>query len=135
VKSIFKLAIAMAATAMLLAVFVVPSGAQLTATSFGFPSVFQSGSTTAFSRDLQTAQDLESVNINFGAAGLGGLGCGFPSISQTVDQSYYAEHTDFYHTEEVAAFNYPYASVGCVDGFGLGGLGGLAGLAGLGLPC
>jgi hypothetical protein len=125
----------MAATAIVLATFAMTAGAQLTATEFGFPSVFQSGSTTAFSRDLATAQNLESVNINFGAAGLGGLGCGFPSISQTVDQSYYQEHTDFYHTEEVASFNYPYASVGSVGGFGLGGFGGLAGLAGLGLPC
>ena len=132
-KSINKLAILMAATAIVLATFAVPSGAQLTSTSFGFPSVFQSGSTTAFTKDLVTAQDLESVNINFGAAGLG-CGLGFPSISQTVDKSYFAEHTDFYHTEETAAFNYPFASVGSVGGFGLRGLGGLAGLAGLGLP-
>jgi hypothetical protein len=133
VKSIFKLAIVMAATAIVLATFAMSAGAQLTATEFGFPSVFQSGSTTAFTKDLVTAQDLESVNVDFGAAGLG-CGLGFPSISQTVDKSYYAEHTDFYHTEEVAAFNYPYASVGSVGGFGLGGFGGLAGLAGLGLP-
>ena len=72
----------MAATAILLATFAAPSGAQLAATSFGFPSVFQSGTPTAFSRDLVTAQDLESVNIDFGLAGLG-CGLGFPSISQT----------------------------------------------------
>ena len=128
-KSIVKLAMLMAATAMLLATFAMPSGAQLVSTAFGFPSVFQSGSTTAFSRDLQTAQDLESVNVDFGAAGLG-CGLGFPSISQTVDKSYYAEHTDYYNTQSVAAFNYPFATVGaaCLPGFGLGGL------AGLGLP-
>jgi hypothetical protein len=132
-KSINKLAMLMAATAIVLAAFAVPSGAQLTSTSFGFPSVFQSASTTAFTKDLVTAQDLESVNINFGAAGLG-CGLGFPSISQTVDKSYFAEHTDFSHTEEVAAFNYPFASVGTVGGCGLPGLGGFGGLAGLGLP-
>jgi hypothetical protein len=104
-----------------------PVGAQLTATEFGFPSVFQTGSTTAFSKDLVTAQDLESLNINFGAAGLG-CGLGFPSISQTVDKSYYAEHTDFYTTTETSAFNYPYASVGAIGGCGL------PGLAGFGLP-
>jgi hypothetical protein len=125
----------MAATAMLLATFAAPSGAQLVSTSFGFPSVFQSGTSTAFSRDLVSAQDLESVNIDFGAAGLG-CGLGFPSISQTSEQTYYAEHTDFYHSEEVAAFNYPFATVGaaCLPGLGGFGLGGLGGLAGLGLP-
>jgi hypothetical protein len=138
-KCINKLAILMAATAIVLATFAMSAGAQLTATEFGFPSVFQSGSTTAFTKDLVTAQDLESVNIDFGSAGLG-CGLGFPSISQTVDKSYYAEHTDFSHTEETAAFNYPFASVGTVGGCGLtgfgglAGLGGLGGLAGLGLP-
>jgi hypothetical protein len=117
---------------MLMAMAIVPAGAQLTSIAYGFPSIFQTGSTTAFSRDLVTAQDLESVNIDFGAAGLYGLGCGgFPSISQTVDQSYYAEHTDFYHTEETAAFNYPFVGLGSACGYGLPGL---DGLAGLGLP-
>ncbi len=104
-----------------------PAGAQLTSMAYGFPSVFQTGSTTAFSKDLVTAQNLESVNIDFGLAGLGGLGGfgGFPSISQTVEQSYYEEHTDFYQTTQTSAFNYPYASVGSV---------GLPGLAGFGLP-
>jgi len=126
VKSIFKLAMILAATAMLLAA-AMPAGAQLASMAYGFPSVFQTGSTTAFSKDLATAQNLESVNINFGATGLGGFG-GFPSISQTVDQSYYEEHTDFYHTEETSAFNYPFVGVGGVGGYGL------PGLDGLGLP-
>ena len=116
-KSVFKLAILLAATAMLLFA-AVPAGAQLAPISYGFLSVFQSGSTTAFSRDLVSAQDLESLAINFAP---GACGMAFPSISQTVDKSYYAEHTDYSHTEEVAAFNYPFVNVGTC-GLGYGGL-------------
>lgn len=114
---ISKLAILLAATAIVVvaAAGIAPAGAQLVATSFGFPSIFQSGTTTAFTQDLMNAQNLQSVNINFGLGG-------FPSISQTSDQSYVASHTDYSHTEEVAAFNYPFATVGA------------AGLPGLGLP-
>lgn len=117
----------MVATAMLLATFAVPVGAQLASMAYGFPSVFQTGSTTAFSRDLATAQDLESVNVDFGAAG---IGCGFPTISQTVDKSYYQEHTDFYHTEQTSAFNCPFVDVGAAGGYGCG----LPGLGGYGVP-
>jgi hypothetical protein len=82
-----------------------------------------------------SATDFENVDINFGAAGLAGLGCGlgFPSISQTVEKTYYADSMDFYHTEETAAFNYPFVDVGTVGGCGLPGLAGL-GPYGLGLP-
>jgi hypothetical protein len=111
----------MAATAMLLAA-IAPAGAQLSPISYGFPSVFQNIVTTAFSKDLVTATNFEDVSINFapalaGACGLGVGFSGFPSISQTSEQTYYAEHTDFTHTEETAAFNYPFVGVG-----GLGGL-------------
>lgn len=110
-KSIYRLAIIMAATALLLATMP-PAGAQLVPTAFGFPSVFQNSQTTAFTKDLVTAQDLESLNINFPVTACGiGFG-GFPSISQTVDKSYYAEHTDFYHNEQTAAFNYPFVGIG-----------------------
>jgi hypothetical protein len=118
----------MAATAMLVVTVatIAPAAAQLTPFSCGFPSVFQSSDTTAFTKDLVTATDLEDLAINFGPSLAGACGVGFggfPSISQTVEKTYYGEHTDFYHNEEVAAFNYPYASVG-----GLGGLSGLSGL-------
>ncbi len=100
---------------------IAPAGAQLTPVSYGFPSVFQNLVTTAFSKDLVTATNFEDVNINFGPAGVSALGLGFggfPSISQTSEQTYFAEHTDFTHTEETSAFNCPFVGVG-------GGLSGL----------
>lgn len=123
----------MAATAMLMAAVTTPAGASLTSMTYGMPSVFQTATTTGFSRDLVSATNFENVDINFGAAGLAGLGCGFggfPSISQTVEQTYFEEHTDFFHTEETAAFNYPFLGVGSA----CGGLPGLSGLSGYGLP-
>ena len=102
----------MAATAMLLAT-VVPAGAQLVPTAFGFPSIFQNSQTTAFTKDIATAQDLESLSIAFSPVAAGCMGItALPSISQTVDKSYYAEHTDFYHNEQTAAFNYPFVGIG-----------------------
>ncbi len=129
-KNFYRFAMLMAAIAMLMISVVAPCGAQLVGTTFGFPSVFQSSDVTAFTKDLVAATDNEAVNIDFGAGlglgtcGLGGF-TGFPSISQVSEQTYYAEHTDFYHSEEVAAFNYPFASVGGC---------GLPGLAGMGIP-
>jgi hypothetical protein len=110
-KSIIKLAIFVAATLMLVNT-VALAGAQLASLAYGYPSIFQNGETTTFSKDLVSSTDLESVNIDFGAAGLSGLYAGFPTISQTSEETYYAEHMDYAQTTETAAFNYPYLSVG-----------------------
>ena len=117
-RSISKLAILMAATLMLVNT-VAPAGAQLASIAYGYPSIFQNGETTAFSRDIVSTTDLESANIDFGAAGLTGLTIGFPTISQTSEQTYYAEHMDYAQTTETAAFNYPYLSVGEDSGLSL----------------
>lgn len=41
------------------------SYASLISTSFGFPVIAQTGTTTAFSQDTASATDLEALNINF----------------------------------------------------------------------
>lgn len=102
--------------------FIVPAGASLVGTAFGYPTIVQSGSTTAFNQDYAAATDNEAVAITFGSGGdvltglsgltTGGIGFSFPTIVQTVEQSQVMMHTDFAQTTEEAAFSYPFASVG-----------------------
>jgi|SRR5208337_2349452 len=46
-----------------LAVSVLPAGANLVPTTFGFPVIVQNGSTSAFNQDTATATDLENLNV------------------------------------------------------------------------
>ncbi len=91
------------------------ASAQLVGTAFGFPTILQTGSTTAFNQDTAAATDNEAVSINF-ASGF------FPTISQTVDQTQTLTHTAFAQTTETAAFSYPFVGVGgaAIPGFGFG---------------
>ncbi len=41
------------------------SYASLISTSFGFPVIAQTGTTTAFNQDTASATDLESINVDF----------------------------------------------------------------------
>jgi len=111
--------------------FEVPAGASLVATSFGYPTITQSGATTAFNQDTAAATDNEAVAIAFpntgtsildGTPTTGGFGMGFPTIAQTVDQTQVLTHTDFSQTTENAAFTYPFVGVGgaSLPGFGFG---------------
>ncbi len=110
---------------------VLPAGASLVGTAFGYPTIVQSGSTTAFNRDTAAATDTEAFALAFpntgetiidGAPTLGGFTLGFPTIAQTVDQTQVLTHCDFSQTQEEAAFSYPYVGVGGVSipsmGFG-----------------
>ena len=98
---------------------VVPASASLVATTFGFPQILQTGTTTAFNRDTAAATDTEAFSLAFptvvGAAA-------FPSIAQTVAQTQVLTHCDFATTTETAAFSYPFVGVGpcSIPGFGFG---------------
>jgi hypothetical protein len=126
-----------------------PASANLVATSFGFPVIVQSGTTSAFNQDTAFATDFETLDINFppfvgdtvlgplvGTAAVDGVSVAgtanvlpfgpvnlaFPSISQTVEQTQEVTHTDFAQTSETAEFAYPFVGVGpvCLPGFGFG---------------
>jgi hypothetical protein len=102
--------------------------AQLVGTSFGFPTMIQSGQTTAFNQDIATAFDNEAVNVGFPTATTGacGIGMAFPTVSQTAVQGQTLMHSDFAQTTENAAFSYPMVGVGTglgFAGFGMGGFG------------
>ncbi len=136
--------------ALALVAMILPAGANLVPTSFGFPVIVQSGTTTAFNQDTASAVDIEDVSINFPAftdntvlgpstfcdgtvddvSGVktanvlpfGPVNLAFPSISQTVMQTQEVTHTDFAQTNEFAEFAYPFVGVGpvCLPGFGFG---------------
>ncbi len=113
------------ATACIVSAF--PVSASLTATSFGFPVIVQSGTTTAFNQDTAAATDLENVAISFptaeeGTLDFGAVNLAFPSITQNVVQTQDVTHTDFSQTTENAEFSYPFTSVGTTSlpGFGFG---------------
>ena len=95
------------------------ASASLVATTFGFPTIAQTGTTTAFNRDTAAATDTEAFALSFptvvGAAA-------FPSIAQTVEQTQVLTHCDFATTTEAASFSYPFVGVGpcSIPGFGFG---------------
>ncbi|HUL62879.1 MAG TPA: hypothetical protein VLT35_07425, partial [Methanocella sp.] len=84
----------------LAALVIAPAGASLVGTAFGFPTITQTGTTTAFNRDTAAATDTEAFALAFptttcgcptdGTASLvpAGLttafGLGLPTIVQTV---------------------------------------------------
>jgi hypothetical protein len=110
---------------------VAPAGASLVGTAFGYPTITQTGTTTAFNRDTAAATDTEAFALAFPNAGvtdilgnsaIAGLTLGLPTIAQTVEQTQVLTHCDFATTTEEAAFAYPYVGVGGVSipGFGFG---------------
>lgn len=91
---------------------VAPAGASLVGTAFGYPTIVQSGSTTAFNQDYAAATDNEAISISFPTTASGVSAFSFPTILQTVEQSQVMTHTDFAQTTEEASFSYPFVSVG-----------------------
>ncbi len=114
---------------------IVPVSASLVGTAFGFPTIVQSGTTTAVNRDTAAATDTEAFALafptgeslldSFPGAGVGDLtafNLGLPTIAQTVAQTQVLTHCDFATTTENAAFAYPFVGVGgvAIPGFGFG---------------
>ncbi|OPY28603.1 MAG: hypothetical protein A4E28_01442 [Methanocella sp. PtaU1.Bin125] len=113
---------------------VAPAGASLVGTAFGYPTILQTGTTTAFNRDTAAATDTEAFALSFpttadsaftslpGLPTGGAFNLAFPSIAQTVAQTQVLTHCDFATTTEEAAFAYPFVGVGGVSipGFGFG---------------
>ncbi|WP_424357432.1 hypothetical protein [Methanocella sp. MCL-LM] len=117
--------------AVVVASMIVPAGANLVGTAFGFPTIVQSGTTTAFNRDTAAATDTEAFALSFANTGeallpgcptTGSFTLGFPTIAQTVAQTQVLTHCDFAQTSECASFAYPFVGVGgvAIPGFGFG---------------
>src|SRR3974377_1065221 len=93
------------------------ASASLVGTAFGFPTIAQTGTTTAFNRDTAAATDSEAFALAFptvAPTNAVGITRGCPTIAQTVDQTQVLTHCDFATTTETAAFAYPFVGVGGV---------------------
>jgi len=116
--------------AVAIAAMIAPAAANLVGTAFGFPTITQTGTTTAFNRDTAAATDNEAFALAFPTSSAdldditgitGAVALPFPTIAQTADQTQVLTHTDFAQTTENAAFTYPFVTVGtAVPGFGFG---------------
>ncbi len=103
--------------------FTFGANAQLTSTSFGFPTIVQSSNSVAWSQDTANALDYQDASVTFPVAGLAfspGVCMSFPDIHQTSLQTQSVTHTDYAQTNQFAEFAYPFVGVGAVGlpGFG-----------------
>ncbi len=91
-----------------------PAGATLSATSFGFPTMFHNAGTTVFNQAVSKAWDLESMDLSpFGTSTFG-----FPMVSQSGVQGQSIMATEFAQTTEFTAFSYPAITSTGISGFG-----------------
>ncbi|AFD00124.1 hypothetical protein Mtc_1370 [Methanocella conradii HZ254] len=97
--------------ALLATVFIPTASASLAPISYGFPTMIQSGTTTAFNRDFGTAWDLESVNFSpFSGFGRPSFGFGSifsPVVSQSAVQGQLTTQCEFAQSTQFTAFSYP----------------------------
>jgi hypothetical protein len=104
----------------LLAVALAPAAnASLSPISYGFPTMFQSGTTTAFNQAFGTAWDLESVDFAPFGCSSSGWGCFSPVVSQSAVQGQSLAQCEFAQTTQFMAFSYPMVDTSLgFDGFG-----------------
>lgn len=88
----------------MLACITMPAFGQLVPTSFGFPNIVQTSTSTAWVQDTANS-------LNFQDAGVD-LSSGFPCIHQTSLQTQSLSHTEFSQTTSFTAIGYPFVSVG-----------------------
>jgi hypothetical protein len=99
-----------------LAIVAMPAAASLVPMSFGFPTLVQDHTLTAFEKDTAIATDDEAADISFPttASALAGstFGSSFPTITQTSVQSQVLNSCKFMNENQHFAFAYPFVSIG-----------------------
>jgi len=102
-------------------VFTPMAAAQLSSISFGFPTMTQSTSNTAFDMANCTAFDLEQANFS----PFGSTGCGFPTASTTSVVGQANTGIQFSQNTVYSAYTYPevdtglgFAGFDSIPGFG-----------------
>jgi hypothetical protein len=93
----------------LLAIALIPvASASLSPISYGFPTMIQGGTTTAFNKDFGTAWDMESLNFSpFGTPAFGFGGIFSPVVSQSSVQGQLITQCNFAQSTQFTAFSYP----------------------------
>jgi hypothetical protein len=107
----------------LLALFFIPAAnATLSPIAFGFPTMAQFSTSTAFNKAIVNAFDFESADISpFGSSFLG-----FPTVSQSAVQGQAVFATDFSQNTVFSAYSYPAVDTGLgFAGFDIPGFGDL----------
>jgi hypothetical protein len=99
-----------------LAIVAMPAVASLVPMSFGFPTLVQDHTLTAFEKDSAVATDNEAAAVSFPdtASSLcsSTFGSSFPTITQTSIQSQVLNSCKFQNENEHFAFSYPFVSIG-----------------------
>lgn len=104
-------------TMVLLALAVIlvslPAGASLVPMSWGFPTLVQDHSLTAFENNVADSASSQAAAVAFPTTAAGSVfGTAFPTISQTADQSQFLLSNKFMQEKEHMAFAYPWLSIG-----------------------
>ncbi len=101
---------------LLLALACIPvTYATLSPMSFGFPTVTQFSSNTAFNNAIANAFDFETANIS----PFGSVGFGFPTIGQSSVQGQTVAQVEFAQNTVISAFSFPAVNTGLgFEGFG-----------------
>jgi hypothetical protein len=98
------------------AFLVVPAAAALVPMSFGFPTLVQDHTLTAFEKDTAVATDDEAAAVSFPSTASSlcdsTFGTSMPTITQTSVQSQLLNSCKFMTENEHFAFAYPFVSIG-----------------------
>jgi hypothetical protein len=99
-----------------------PASANLVPIAWGFPVLVQNASLTNMQTASASASDMESANIAFPTAGVGGglFGGAFPTISQFANQNANQMNMLFANQNQNMIFAYPYISIGGAPVPGMG---------------
>lgn len=107
--------------ALAVTLMAIPANAALVPMTWGFPTLVQDHTLTAFEKNFAQGSDAESATITFPSAALGSaspvigtssiFGASFPTITQDAVQDNLFSQTRFLQETEHFAFAYPYLSI------------------------
>jgi hypothetical protein len=108
---------------LLLALACIPvTSAALSPISFGFPTMTQFSTNTAFNNGFAQAFDFETADIS----PFGSIGCSFPTVGQSSVQGQVINQCNFAQSTVFSAYSYPAVNTGLgFAGFGIDGFGSL----------
>lgn len=95
-----------------------PVGASLVPMSWGFPTLVQDHSLTAFENNIAESSASEAASVAFPTTSASSLcgtsvfGSSFPTITQTAAQDDFLLQNRFMQEKEYMAFSYPYLCIG-----------------------
>lgn len=113
VRKLFTIVL-LALAAILIAV---PAGASLVPMSWGFPTLVQDHTLTAFENNLAESSESESAAVAFPTSGssfcgTSVFGSAFPTITQSAARDDFLMQNKFMQEKQYMAFAYPYISIG-----------------------